>query len=300
MCWFKETRTAIDPRTAIILKMPDYSLTNLHLTASIVLYHSDLKQFETVVLGLHHAFAELLASEQRAVIYVVDQSSDDAYAKLARDVCVLEQRDHRIDVEFIVRAVNGGYGAGHNEVLKRPLGVFHLVLNPDVELSPDSTRAGFMAFQTDPRIVALGPRAFNGDGREEYLAKDYPSVLVLFLRAFAPQWLCQLFAAQLLKYELRELPVSEAAQDVRLLSGCCMWFKTEHFAAVGGFDERYFMYFEDYDLSLRLAAGGRVVRASGMIIIHHGGNASKKGLQHILWFARGALRFFNRWGWKWL
>jgi len=67
------------------------------------------------------------------------------------------------------------------------------------------------------------------------------------LRAFAPQWLCQLFAAQLLKYELRELPVSEAAPDVRLLPGCCLWYKTEHFAAVGGFDERYFMYFEDYD-----------------------------------------------------
>jgi GT2 family glycosyltransferase len=67
----------------------------------------------------------------------------------------------------------------------------------------------------------------------------------------------------------------------------------------GGFDPHYFLYFEDFDLSLRLKDQGKLVFHPGMKIIHGGGHAARKGISHIIHFVRSALRFFNTHGWKW-
>lgn len=60
-----------------------------------------------------------------------------------------------------------------------------------------------------------------------------------------------------------------------------MLCRTDALRAVGGFDERYFLHFEDLDLSVRLHAQGRVVSDPGVTIVHHGGNSAKRGLAHL-------------------
>ena len=82
---------------------------------------------------------------------------------------------------------------------------------------------------------------------------------------------------------------------VPLASGCFMLARTHLFIQARGFDPRYFMYFEDYDLSLRI---GRVAYVPQARIVHHGGNASAKGLRHRAWFLASAWRFFSRHGWR--
>ena len=79
-----------------------------------------------------------------------------------------------------------------------------------------------------------------------------------------------------------------------------MLARTSALQAVGGFDERYFLHFEDLDLSLRMHAQGRVVSDPGVTLIHHGGHAARKGLAHLRLFLRSGLRFFNTHGWRWL
>ena len=123
-------------------------------------------------------------------------------------------------------------------------------------------------------------------------------MLVLALRAFAPNWLQGLFRNRLAAYELQHLPTSGRPQAVTLVSGCCMWVRGDALRAVRGFNEDYFLYFEDYDLSLRLAEHGKVMRAPNVLITHFGGNAARKGFRHIGWFAAGGWRFFSQWGWK--
>ncbi len=88
------------------------------------------------------------------------------------------------------------------------------------------------------------------------------------------------------------------AVDVELVSGCCMFLRTQDAKAQGAFDETFFVYFEDFDLSITMRRVGRVVYAPSINIIHHGGNSAKKGFNHILLFARSAFRFFNKHGWK--
>ena len=159
----------------------------------------------------------------------------------------------------------------------------------------------FLAFlDAEPDIVLFATRGKNSQGEEEYLAKRYPTVWVLLLRAFGVRWLKDRCKEQLDHYEMRDLSTQPVAHDVPLLSGCCLLARTDALRAVRGFDERFFLYFEDYDLAMRMRDLGRVVRFGALQFVHHGGKASKKGWRHILWFTRGGIRFFSRWGWRWV
>ena len=265
------------------------------LSAALVLYHSDLANLRATLSSLALSATPILNR-----VFVVDQSCDPNYSDVAEVLCEEIATEFQLTLEFIRREVNGGYGAGQNVVLDRSLGDFHLILNPDVELDLAAIKQGLSSMVMDSSVVAVAPRATNSKGEEQFLAKSHPSVLVLLLRAFAPSWLKLLFTKSLACYELRSLPAKGEPSEIYLMSGCCMLVRAEALRSVGGFDERYFLYFEDYDLTRRLAQVGKVVRVHTMHIVHHGGNAASKGWQHVYWLGRSALRFFGRWGWRFI
>jgi GT2 family glycosyltransferase len=192
-----------------------------------------------------------------------------------------------------------GYGRANNLVLPRLTSEFHLVLNPDVELDRDALVAALSTMRAQPGVGLLVPAAFGGDGAREYLCKRYPSVAVLFLRGFAPAFLRKRFAAKLSHYEMRDLIAERFVKGVPIASGCFLLARTALLARVGGFDPRYFMYFEDFDLSLRMAGVAEVAYEPAARIVHHGGGASRKGPRHVAWFIVSAFRFFSRHGWRW-
>src|SRR5690606_11033925 len=131
------------------------------------------------------------------------------------------------------------------------------------------------------------------------LCKQYPALWDLFLRGFAPAWLKRLFSKRLQRYECRDLTNGAAPADVPLISGCFMLCRTEQLQRAGGFDEGFFLYFEDFDLSLALGKLGRLRFLPDCRIVHHGGNTARKGLKHIRYFVRSAARFYRKHGWKW-
>ena len=149
-----------------------------------------------------------------------------------------------------------------------------------------------------PDCVLLAPVGSGADGTSLYLAKAFPSVWALALRAFAPLWLRRRSRA-VARYELRDQP-SEIVRPVPLVSGCCMWVRRAVYDEVGGFDDSYFLYFEDFDLSLRLKAQGDLAYVSDMKIEHYGGNAARKGPKHIRMFLASSYKFFRTHGWKWI
>jgi GT2 family glycosyltransferase len=142
------------------------------------------------------------------------------------------------------------------------------------------------------------PSVRGEDGAPQYLCKRYPSVWVLFLRGFAPRALKRRFRHAIEHYEMRDLIGDQVLADVPLASGCFMLARTRLFVKVGGFDPRFFMYFEDYDLSLRLGREAGVAYVPQARIVHHGGEAARKGWRHVGWFVASAWRFFSRHGWK--
>jgi GT2 family glycosyltransferase len=196
---------------------------------------------------------------------------------------------------------NVGYGQGHNLAIDRAASRYHLVLNPDIDIDPSALTKALDFFDTHPEAGLLTPCIGDDERRLQYLCRRYPTLLDLFARGFLPGSIRKLFAKRLARYEMRDLiNERDVVWDPPIVSGCFMLFRTEVLKRLTGFDPRYFLYFEDYDLSLRTHELARVVYAPAVRVLHHGGGAARKGSAHIRMFAASAFKFFNRFGWKWL
>lgn len=268
------------------------------LSVSIVTYNSSLELLQRTLSSLQAAARRALPHAiARVGVTIVDNASTAEYqAQLGR---LLEEfpAEAGFQVQVLNLPRNLGYGGGHNRALTES--DYHLVLNPDVEVAEDALVAGIARFQERPGTVLLSPRTIGPDGEQEFLCKRHPSVLVLALRAFAPGLGQRWFPQKMADYQMRDVCSGDEPAEVPLASGCFMLLSGPALRAVKGFDEGYFMYFEDFDLSLRLAAEGRLEYLPAMRIIHHGGYAGSKGLAHMQLFASAGLRFFRQHGWRW-
>ena len=194
---------------------------------------------------------------------------------------------------------NIGYGAGQNLAFQTYKSEFHLFMNPDVELNPDALAEGLSYLRSNPDVAIVCPSATEGDGSIQYLCKRFPSVLDLFLRGLIPETASALFSTRLARYELQDLSDSQPTKGVPIVSGCFMLCRSALVERVGGFDPAYFLYFEDFDLSIRVQSEGYLAYLPSMCIKHRGGHAAKKGLKHIMFFCQSGIRFFKNHGVKW-
>jgi GT2 family glycosyltransferase len=276
------------------------------LTVSIVTYRPDLVLLDRTLRTL--AVSLVAAREQElmraANVVLIDNTgtrvSAAAVIKLARDIF----RDADVTMNYLHGHANIGYGAAHNLVMHGGNTHYHLVLNPDVELAADALPIAFRFLGEHAEIGVLAPASRRVDGTREYVCKRYPTVLDLALRGFAPRALRQLFRKRLDHYEMRDL-VDRVASDetispIPAMSGSFMFVRRKAIEATGGFDPGFFLYFEDFDWSVRLNRVTRSVYVPAVKIVHHGGGAAKKEPYHIGYFVRSAARFFNKHGWKWL
>ena len=274
------------------------AMTPARFSATVVTFHPDPALLERAMRSLAAAIAR--ARESGVVgdsrVFIVD-NGDAASAGAARGSARLAE-GAGVSVEVAGGHGNVGYGRANNLVLPKLDSDFHLVMNPDVELDAGAILAAIGAMQADPSIGLVAPDVCSAGGERQYLCKRYPSVWVLFLRGFAPEALRRAFARSLERYEMRDVLGSQPYAPVPLASGCFMVVRTALFRRLGGFDPRFFMYFEDYDLSLRVGREAKVAFVPAARIVHYGGDTARKGPRHISWFLRSAWRFFATHGWK--
>lgn len=272
------------------------------LSVSIVLYHSHLGLLSDTLDSLHRAaqVAKDAGTLGAMQVLLTDNSCDPAYRDSLTSLLEQWPGEGVLQLRYRAARENRGFGAGHNDWLRALDSDIHLILNPDVELDSMALQAGLQRLGSAGDIALLCPRVAGADGTQEFLCKRYPSVWLLFLRAFGPAFLRQRFAADLARYEARDLCSDGREADVELASGCFMLIPTNLLRQVEGFDARYFLYFEDFDLSIRLAREGRLVFFPEMQIVHHGGYAARKGMRHVFYFMRSAWRFFSAHGWRWI
>jgi GT2 family glycosyltransferase len=269
------------------------------LSVGVVVYHSDLPLLAQT-LGSLAAAVDIARAEgllDTVAVTVVDNGSPDAPA-LDQAVRAALPPERGIPSGIRRGQGNVGYGRGHNVALEGSAADYHLILNPDAILEPDTLAEALRFLSANPDVGLLTPEVRGAEGERQYLCRRYPSVLVLFLRGFAPGWLKRRFQPLLDRYELRDRMDTDVLPDVPLASGCFMFARREELAAVGGFSPEYFLYFEDYDLSMRMRRRSRIAYVNRVRIVHHGGEAAKKGRTHVRLFLASALRFFRTHGWK--
>ena len=265
------------------------------LSISIVVYRPDAALLARTVETLETALAQLHDVAGRPCLYLIDNGDPGELADLPTP------SDAEFDTVVLKGHGNVGYGRGHNRAIARADSRYHLILNPDVELNADGLRRALAFLRDSPETGLLAPWIGGDDGRQQFLCRRYPTVLDLFVRGFLPSALRKPFARRLARYEMRDvIGENNIVWDPPIVSGCFMLFRSDVLKSLGGFDPRYFLYFEDYDLSLRTRRVARIAYVPSVRILHHGGGAAKKGSVHIKLFVTSAYRFFNRFGWRWL
>ena len=274
------------------------------LQISIVTYLPDLPLFTRTLDTLAIAVD---AAQQAAVLRTVhlaliDNSGDRGIAERVSELGRVRFADTRVHVMYLHGHANIGFGAAHNLVLHGTGADYHLVLNPDAELAPDALVNAIRWLDAHPEVGALAPAVSDGDGNPQYLCKRYPAVFDLMLRAFMPGFVQRLFSQRLARYEMRDIVDAHPPRDavgVPVMSGACLIARRDAIDRTGGFDPRFFLYFEDYDWAVRLRAVTETAFVPSVGVVHHGGRAAQKGLRHIYWFCASGVRFYTKHGWKW-
>jgi hypothetical protein len=273
------------------------------LRISIVCFSSDEAQLKRTVITLLNA-SQLSLHHGRITaidLFLVDNGPTAAERQKIESLiaATAEMARPSARISYCGSGHNIGFGAGHNLTFNATESEFHLVLNPDVELAAESLQAAFQFMDNHPDCGIIVPAFINQDGEPEYLCKRYPAVLDLLLRGFAPAWLRAIFEQRLAHYEMRDIVSDTIVWEPPLISGCFMLMRSSLLDQLKGFDPKYFLYFEDFDFSLRAGALTRLAYVPAVRVTHYGGYAAQKGWRHVWLFIRSAITFFNHYGWKW-
>jgi GT2 family glycosyltransferase len=227
-----------------------------------------------VLIVNYHAYGDLRRCLESLVpqlstddeIVVVDYECDETALARAVDVAVR--------VATVPRPDNLGFAAGINLAARRTRAPYLLLLNPDTIVEGPTVRMLEAWLGSHPDAGAAGPRILNTDGTVQASARRFPGVTTLLggrttwlTRRFPGNWLS---ARNLLAQDANE-PV-----DVDWVSGSCLMTRRGVFESVGGFDEAFFLYWEDADYCRRVAqAGFRIVYVPTAPVRHAGGTSAR-------------------------
>lgn len=251
------------------------------ITASVVLYNTPESQLVSLLDCIRR-------SSIQVQLYAVDNSPNPQCPPYLIAP----------NVTYLRAASNHGYGAGHNIALRQVLNTaeFHFVLNPDISFERNELEKMLDFIKSDPAIGQLMPRVIYPDGNLQYLCKLVPSPADLFLRRFAIGPLKKIADQRRELFELRHTNY-EKIMDVPYLSGCFMLFRTSALRRVGLFDERFFMYPEDIDITRRMHAEFRTVFFPGATVVHDHAKESYRSWRALRVHIWNSIKYFNKWGW---
>ncbi len=257
----------------------------LTLVVSIVVYESDIAQLREVINALH-------GQSDSMQIYLVDNASSAAYRAHLQEFA---------DRATIIDAPrNGGFGYGHNLVmLQSAQAEFFLCLNPDAVLHEGAAQTLMDFLREHPNAGLATPKVFYPDGTLQPLNKRTPNVVDLALRLLCPPALTKI---SFIKKRLEHYSMIDKGYDtpyqLPFASGCCMMFRRSHLLRLGGFDEGFFLYFEDADITARMNEIGESWFCSEAHITHAWQRGSRSSLKLMLIMLKSAARYFAKWGLK--
>ncbi|MCQ2342430.1 MAG: glycosyltransferase [Paludibacteraceae bacterium] len=250
------------------------------LNVSIVLYKPDWTQ-------VNNLCDELLRAQCVRRIYLVDNSPYQGKKNAISST----------KVEYIWNnGDNLGYGKAHNIAIRQSVRwntPFHLVINADVWIKAEDLDLLYAFIAAHKEVGSMMPRVTYPNGELQYLCKLLPTPFNVFGRRFLPLWLTRRRNAH---YELRDTGYNKP-MNVPYLSGCFMLLRTEAVLKARLFDERYFMYPEDIDLTRTIHRDYLTLYYPAVTIIHDHARASYHNARMTWIHIVNMCRYFNKWGW---
>lgn len=229
----------------------------------------------------------------RLEILIVDNHSQDDSIGVIRNTCSKDTR-----VRIVESPRNGGYGTGNNYGIQYAQGESLLVINPDNALEPDGLEKMVQALQDDDSIGIVAPLLVHQDGSVRDSTRVFPTPWDVLVKRTL---LRGVFPGRVERY-LHRSRDRTAPQDVDWVVGACFLMRMDLYRHLGGFDERFFLFFEDTDLCRRVwESGKRVVFMPTVQATDRKGRLSEGGLFTLLtkWTVREHVRSAVKYFWKW-
>ena len=247
----------------------------MKIFASIVIYkhsYNDLKE----------TLDSLCACEVIEKVILIDNDESDWASQLNHPKVIYEKS-----------AGNFGFGYGHNLAIQKYAkeSDYFLICNPDIQFTQSEFQKLVDFAETRTEGLFL-PKIVYPSGENQFSARLLPSPLNLFARRFSSKLAEKLDQ----NYLLKDLDLSKS-YFVPYLSGCFMLFKSKCLLELDGFDERFFMYMEDVDLSRRCASKFGNVYYPLAKVTHLHERASHKNINLLKAHLKSAFQYFNKWGW---
>jgi GT2 family glycosyltransferase len=258
------------------LVLPD---NNLDVIGSVVLFKTDPQEIQ-------RAIEQFLAVPLRVHLCVIDNSPtaapDGTY------------EGDRVSYHFVGK--NIGYGRAHNIAMRAAAGRsrYSLVMNTDIRYAPDAVSTLVRILDERPSAGMAAPKILYPDGSLQYVCRLLPSPANLFLRRFFPRAPWTRRADE--RYELRRWSHNQIA-NIPYFQGSFMLLRTALCQQLGGFDERFFLYGEDIDLTRRIHEIAESLYVPQARITHDYRRYSSRSLLGTWYGIQNNCRYFNKWGW---
>jgi GT2 family glycosyltransferase len=257
------------------------------ITASIVTCNNPIAEVKL-------AAQSFLACTLPVHLIVIDNKSKEGYVDRLKECFV---------AYFIQCEHNKGFGFGHNIGIKNALDCeYYLVLNPDIEIHEGTIEKLVSFMDEHPEVGLISPKILNEDGSIQYLNKRLPTVFDLFARRFLPSFISNVgFIRKRMDYYAMLDKGYEEIQEVPFITGCFMLFRKSVLDKIGGFDENFFMYLEDADITKRVnQTGFKSVYYPYASATHKWARGSHHSIK-LTWInIKSAIYYFNKWGWRWI
>lgn len=171
-----------------------------------------------------------------------------------------------------------GFGANHNAAFKQCRSAYFCVLNPDIHFD-ENPFPRLINELRNPKVGLVAPRILNINGNIEDSARRFPTPLIILRKLFG------------LNSEL-DYMIEKETLSPDWVAGMFMLFRKDVYAELTGFDERYFLYYEDVDLCRRLRKRGYDARLLPCVsAVHDARRESRRSLRHLRWHLASMLRF---------
>jgi GT2 family glycosyltransferase len=258
--------------------MISLSRNDYEVVGSVVTYRTDRAE-------LDRAVAQFLAVPLTTHLCIIDNSP----APIAGDY-----DDPR--VTYVFPGANLGYGRAHNLALRAARGKsrYSLVMNTDIQYSPDVITRLAQFLDARPQAGMVAPKIRYPDGSLQYVCRLLPTPENLFLRRFMPHAKRTELAND--QYELRWWD-HDCVANIPYFQGSFMMMRTELANSLGGFDERFFLYGEDIDLTRRMHEVAETLYIPDVSIVHEYRRYSNTSLLGTWYGIQNNCRYFNKWGW---
>jgi GT2 family glycosyltransferase len=199
---------------------------------------------------------------------------------------------------FLCCPDNPGYGRAVNRLVDKIdlMPKYLAVMNTDLRWDSDLFPKLYAWLEGHPDVVLSVPQIRDPQGEIQKLCKRDPTLLALCSRRFWPDRLKPGWMKRYDKWYVMDDCDYSMVFDVPYLSGCCMLMRSQAFLSVGGFEEKFFLYLEDADITRKLRSLGRCIHLPIAPIVHDWGRGSYRNIRLIIVNIHSAWIYFRKWG----